>query len=94
MKRTLIKYLGITPLYLNSVPLKSRKIDVFATGSAIRGPKIDPIYYSDVVGKFLMEESETDISFIAEHIFYHFKSGKAGLQNINIAETGGKLIWL
>jgi ABC-type multidrug transport system ATPase subunit len=90
----LIKYLGITPLYLNSVALKSRKIDVFATGSAIRGPKIDPIYYSDVVGKFLMEESETDISFIAEHIFYHFKSGKAGLQNINIAETGGKLIGL
>jgi len=90
----LIKYLGITPLYLNSVPLKSRKIDVFATGSSIRGPKIEPIYYSDIVGKFLQEESETDISFIAEHIFYHFKSGKAGLQNINVAETGGKLIGL
>ena len=27
-------------------------------------------------------------------VFYHFKSGKAGLQNINIAETGGKLIGL
>jgi len=90
----LIKYLGITPLYLNSVPLKSRKIDVFATGSSIRGSKIEPIYYSDIVGKFLQEESDTDISFIAEHIFYHFKSGKAGLQNINIAETGGKLIGL
>ncbi|MBL7871754.1 MAG: ATP-binding cassette domain-containing protein [Cyclobacteriaceae bacterium] len=90
----LIKYLGITPLYLNSIPLKSRKIDVFPTGSAIRGSKIDPIYYSDVVGKFLFEESDSDISFISEHIFYHFKSGKAGLQNINIAETGGKLIGL
>jgi ABC transport system ATP-binding/permease protein len=90
----LIKYLGITPLYLNSIALKSRKIDVFATGSAIRGPKIEPIYYSDVVGKFLQEESETDISFLAEHIFYHFQSGKAGLQNINVAETGGKLIGL
>lgn len=90
----LIKYLGITPLYLNSVPLKSRKIDVFATGSSIRGTKIEPIYYSDVVGKFLFEESETDISFIGEHVFFHFKSGKAGLQNINIAETGGKLIGL
>ncbi|MBX2893988.1 MAG: ATP-binding cassette domain-containing protein [Cyclobacteriaceae bacterium] len=90
----LIKYLGITPLYLNSIPLKSRKIDVFATGSAIRGAKIEPIYYSDVVGKFLFEERETDISFIGEHVFYHFKSGKAGLQNINIAETGGKLIGL
>jgi ABC transport system ATP-binding/permease protein len=89
-----IKYLGITPLYLNTVLLKSRKIDVFPTGSAIRGSKIDTIYYSDVVSKFLMEEVEADISFVAEHVFYHFKSGKAGLQNINIAESGGKLIGL
>jgi ABC-type multidrug transport system ATPase subunit/uncharacterized tellurite resistance protein B-like protein len=89
-----IKYLGITPLYLNTVLLKSRKIDVFPTGSAIRGSKIETIYYSDIVSKFLFEESDTDVSFLAEHVFYHFKSGKAGLQNINVAETGGKLIGL
>src|SRR6185369_14834824 len=47
-----IKYLGITPLYLNSLPLKSRRVDVFPTGSTIRGSKIESIYYSDVVGKF------------------------------------------
>lgn len=89
-----IKYLGITPLTLNGVTLKSRKIDVFPTGSTIRGSKIEPIYYSDVVGKFLFEESDNEISFIADHLFYHFKSGRAGLQNVNIAETGGKLIGL
>ncbi|MFM9838758.1 MAG: ATP-binding cassette domain-containing protein [Cyclobacteriaceae bacterium] len=89
-----IKYLGITSLTLNSITLKSRKIDVFPTGSNIRGSKIDPIYYSDVVGKFLFEESENDISFVADHLFYHFKSGRAGLQNINVAETGSKLIGL
>lgn len=89
-----IKYLGITSLTLNGIALKSRKIDVFPTGSTIRGSKIEPIYYSDVVGKFLFEESETDISFEADHLFYHFKSGRAGLQNVNIAETGGKLIGL
>jgi ABC transport system ATP-binding/permease protein len=89
-----IKYLGITSLTLNGVTLKSRKIDVFPTGSTIRGSKIEPIYYSDVVGKFLFEESDNEISFIADHLFYHFKSGRAGLQNINIAETGGKLIGL
>ncbi|NOS56847.1 MAG: ATP-binding cassette domain-containing protein [Cyclobacteriaceae bacterium] len=89
-----IKYLGITPLTLNGVTLKSRKIAVFPTGSTIRGSKIEPIYYSDVVGKFLFEESDNEISFIADHLFYHFKSGRAGLQNVNIAETGGKLIGL
>jgi len=87
-----IKYLGISTLYLNSIPLKSRKIDVFPTGSTIRGSKVDTIYYSDIVGKFLHEQSDKEISLVAEHIFYHFKSGRAGLQNINIAERGGKLI--
>ena len=87
-----IKYLGITSLFLNSVPLKSRKIDVFPTGSTIRGSKIDPIYYSDVVSKFLTEADKSTITLVGEHVFYHFKSGRAGLQNINIAEQGGKLI--
>ncbi len=89
-----VKYLGITSLYLNSQPLKSRKLDIFPTGSTIRGSKIEPIYYSDIVGKFLFEESDTEISFIAEHIFYHFKSGRAGLQNVTVSERGGKLIGL
>lgn len=89
-----VKYLGITNLYLNSQALKSRKVDIFPTGSTIRGSKIEPIYYSDVVGKFLFEESGTEISFVAEHIFYHFKSGRAGLQNVTVTEKGGKLIGL
>jgi ABC-type multidrug transport system ATPase subunit len=90
----LIKYLGITTLYLNSILLKSRKIDIFPTGSTIRGDKVGPIYYSDIIGKFLIDEHHSKITFTADHIFYHFKSGRAGLQNVNIAEQGGKLIGL
>ncbi|MBL7857487.1 MAG: ATP-binding cassette domain-containing protein [Cyclobacteriaceae bacterium] len=89
-----IKYLGISTLYLNSILLKSRKVDIFPTGSTIRGDKVETIYYSDIIGKFLIGESQLKISFSADHIFYHFKSGKAGLQNVNIAEHGGKLIGL
>lgn len=87
-----IKYLGISVIYLNSIPLKSRRIDVFPTGSTIRGDKIESIYYSDIIGKFLIGESQSKITFTADHLFYHFKSGKAALQNINIAEHEGKLI--
>lgn len=87
-----IKYLGITTLYLNNILLKSRRVDVFPTGSTIRGDKIQSIYYSDIVGRFLSEGSKTHITFTAEHLFYHFRSGRAGLQNINVAEQGGKLI--
>jgi ABC transport system ATP-binding/permease protein len=89
-----IKYLGITTLYLNSILLKSRKVDIFPTGSTIRGDKIESIYYSDVVGRFLVGESRSPITFTADHLFYHFKSGRAGLQNVNIGEQGGKMIGL
>ena len=89
-----VKYLGITSLYINSQPFKSRKVEVFPTGSTFRGSKIDTIYYSDIVGKFLQEESGSEISFVAEHIFYHFKTGRAGLQNVTVSEKGGKLIGL
>ena len=89
-----IKYLGITTLYLNSQLLKSRRVDIFPTGSTIRGNKIETVYYSDIVGKFLTDESQTHITFSADHVFYHFRSGRAGLQNVNIAEHGGKLIGL
>lgn len=89
-----IKYLGISTLYLNSILLKSRKVDVFPTGSTIRGNKIESIYYSDIVGRFLTGESQSTVTFTADHLFYHFRSGRAGLQNISIAEKGGKLIGL
>ncbi|MFN7236050.1 MAG: ATP-binding cassette domain-containing protein [Cyclobacteriaceae bacterium] len=89
-----IRYLGITPMFLNGIPLKSRKIDIFPTGSTIRGSKIEPVYYSDVTSKFLIEDQDAKVTFVAEHVFYHFKSGRAGLQNINLAEKGGKLIGL
>ena len=87
-----VKYLGISDLTLNGVPLKSRQISIFPTGSTIRGNKISSIYYSDVVSRFLHESSETRLSFTANHISYKFKSGYVGLQDIHISEEGGKLI--
>ena len=87
-----IKYLGISTLYLNGIQLKSRMIDIFPTGSTIRGNKIDTIYYSDIVSRFLVGQVETNLTLTAEHIFYHFKSGRAGLQNVSISVEGGNLI--
>lgn len=87
-----VKYLGISGLYLNSILLRSRKIEVFPAGSTIRGDKIETIYYSDVVGKFRVGQVTSSITFTADHLFYHFKSGRAAIQNINLAEKEGKLI--
>lgn len=89
-----MKYNGKSSLYLNSVPIKSGMIHMFSIGSTIRGEKIQPIYYSDVVSGFAEHEADTKISFIAKNIGYRFKGGNIGLRNINIQEESGKLIGL
>ncbi|ELR73207.1 ABC-2 type transporter family [Fulvivirga imtechensis AK7] len=89
-----IKYQGNSDLYLNGVPLKSGKKSVLAIGSTLRAEKTAPIYYGDVISKFIKKGSEKRISFEAKHISYKFKGGKLGLRNINIAEESGRLVGL
>jgi len=87
-----VKYLGISDITLNGVPLKSRQISIFPTGSTLRGNTIPSIYYSDIISCFLSEETPIKISFLADNISYNFKSGDVGLSNIVISEEGGKLV--
>jgi len=87
-----IKYLGRAATYLNGVPLKNNKGLVFSTGSTIRAYRTEPIYYSDVVGKFLTAKTHQKIVFRAENISYKFPDGVLGLKGISIFEESGKLI--
>jgi len=87
-----VKYLGISALTLNGLNLRSRKTYVFPTGSTIRGQKMRPIFYSEIVSEFLFSGENTQLSFVAKDISYSFKSGYEALHKINIAEEGGKLI--
>ncbi len=87
-----IKYLGKTTVYLNGVPLKNNKGVVFSTGSTIRAYRTEPIYYSDVVGKFLITKSQQKIVFKAEKVYYKFPDGALGLRDISIYEESGKLV--
>jgi ABC-type multidrug transport system ATPase subunit/uncharacterized tellurite resistance protein B-like protein len=89
-----IKYIGNTDLYLNGVPMRKNKIGIFSTGSTIRGDKMNPVYYSDVVSHFMQSDNDTKITFEASDIHFKFKNGKLGLREINIKEESGKLIGL
>lgn len=88
----LLKYIGQTDLYLNSLRITDHHIYPFPIGSSIRAENIKPIYYSDVVGLFLNENTEVRISFEAYNIWYKFPTGQIGLRNISIAEGAGQLI--
>ncbi|MCH8233361.1 MAG: ATP-binding cassette domain-containing protein [Bacteroidetes bacterium] len=89
-----LKYLGSAELLLNNIILISGQIKVFPAGSVIRGRRMEPVYYSDIVSVFLKHTTENPISFKASDIFFKFPNGNLGLRDINISEKSGRLVGL
>jgi len=85
-------YFGKSVLYLqghNVIPATGYILD---HGSIIKGPKISPLYYSDIVAKFLVSPTQDKITFTAENINYRFKNSSNGIQNFSFCEESGNLI--
>jgi ABC-type multidrug transport system ATPase subunit len=88
----ILKMLGNQELMLNGQAIVSERIYILTPGSSLRSTKVKPIYYSDIISRFLADSSHSKISFVAKDLEFKFKSGKLGLRNINVAEESGKLI--
>ncbi len=88
----ILRYYGDSQLFLNGVGVKPNGVYVLTHGSSIRNSKIQPIYYSDIISRFMQDKTSARITFVAEDLQYKFKSGRLGLQNLNFAEESGKLI--
>ncbi|WP_066759872.1 ATP-binding cassette domain-containing protein [Crocinitomix algicola] len=86
------KYLGNGALNLNGQPIRPNRHMILNQGSSIRSSKVSPIYYSDIIGQFLSDETQQKIVFKAEDVVYRFKGGKIGLHNFNFAEEAGSLL--
>lgn len=87
-----LKYTGDEYLFLNGLILRNRSIYLFAKGSTVKLPKGKPIYYSDVVSRYLEDTTFSKISYTASGIEYRFPNGDIGLRDINFSENHGKLI--
>ncbi|MBT6515963.1 MAG: ATP-binding cassette domain-containing protein [Crocinitomicaceae bacterium] len=87
-----MRYQGKSDLYLNGQVLPPNRNFILNQGSSIRSSRVKPIYYSDIIGRFLSDDSTAKINFKTDGIQYHFKGGKVGLHPINFSEDSGKLI--
>ncbi|HTA60964.1 MAG TPA: ATP-binding cassette domain-containing protein [Bacteroidia bacterium] len=87
-----LKLVGTQELVLNGQALTPNKVYILTPGSSLRSAKVKPIYYSDIISKFLADKSSTVVSFQAVDLEYKFPGGKLGLRGININEESGKLI--
>jgi ABC transport system ATP-binding/permease protein len=86
------RHFGSEELSLNGQIVSNERHHVLNQGSAIRTTKSVPIYYSDVISRFLNDGNREKISFKVDHLQFHFKGGKVGLHEINFNEQSGKLI--
>jgi ABC transport system ATP-binding/permease protein len=87
-----LRIYGNLELIMNGQGISKERVHIFTPGSSIRSSKIKPIYYSDVISRFLSDESQLKITFEVKNLEYKFKGGKLGLRDVNINEESGKLI--
>ncbi len=88
----LFRYFGEEELYLNGHITSFDKVYVLTQGSAIRSPNMNPIYYSDIINAFYINELDNKIQFVANNVEYEFKGGIKGLNNISFIEESGSLV--
>lgn len=86
------RYTGKEELFLNGLGINNKSIYLFASGSTIKLPKGKPIYYSDVVTRFLADIHLCKISYHCNNVYYKFPTGTYGVENVTFGEEQGKLI--
>lgn len=87
-----MKYFGQTELQLNSQLIKAKKTYVITQGSSLRSSKVNTVYYSDLINKFLSDSKVKKTTFKVNDVTYKFKNGNIGLNQLTIEEESGKLI--
>lgn len=88
----LFRYFGSETLFINGQPVRTSTVNLFSPGSSIRTSGITPIYYSDVVARFMRDTVDHDLVFEVDGIEYFFPGGKQGLHPLNIRERTGQLL--
>lgn len=86
------RYLGQEQITLNGQVVPNKRQHIFTPGSSIRTPKIQTIYYSDIISRFLNDDDSKKIVFKANDVVYKFPNDEIGLHNIDFEENSGRLI--
>ncbi len=79
-------------LTIEGNPVIPGRFYAFKEGSIIRGPRISPVYYTDIASGFIDENLSPSFIFSAEKIEFRFKNSTNGLHRFSFVEKSGQLI--
>ncbi|MFZ4520261.1 MAG: ATP-binding cassette domain-containing protein [Bacteroidales bacterium] len=88
----LCRYLGTDELLLNGHTIFPYRSFLFDKGYILKSQKINPVYYSDIVSKFLFPGENAHIVYTAREIEFHFRNSKNGIQPFSFQAVSGELI--
>ncbi len=86
------KYLGDQEAFLNGLNVHKGVVYLFASGSTLRLPVGQPIYYSDISSHYMADRSTEKITLEADNLNYIFPGGVTGLHNISFSAQQGNLV--
>jgi ABC-type multidrug transport system ATPase subunit len=79
-------------LTIEGNPVIPGRFYAFREGSIIRGPRISPVYYTDIASGFIDAELSTPFVFSGDEIEFKFKNSNNGLHRFSFNEKSGQLI--
>jgi ABC-type multidrug transport system ATPase subunit len=88
----LLKIFGENDFFLNSRLIKPNRAYIFGVGSVLRNAKIDPIYYSSIVGAFFQSSKRVSVRLLAQNLSYKYKGSNDGLYPFTFEAESGQLI--
>ena len=86
------RYIGKSKMFLNSTPVIPERTYVFNNGSALRGAKMTPVYFSDILSVFVKDSATEKLVIQANKVTYNFPSGGIGLHEFSFKERTGRLV--
>ncbi|MCU4164937.1 ATP-binding cassette domain-containing protein [Carboxylicivirga caseinilyticus] len=86
------KFKGSHDLYMNGQLVNEQRVQILRPGSSLRNKRIEPIFYSDVIGQFVDDSITAPIDFTCSNVEYHFNKKSIGLRKTNFSSRSGKLV--
>ena len=87
-----VKYIDTAEAFLNGLSMHTGVIYIFASGSTLRLPVGQPVYYSDIVTRFQADLDHEKITLEADQLSYLFPGRITGLKDISFSAQQGNLV--
>ena len=87
-----VKYLDQAEAFLNGLSMRPGVVYIFTSGSTLRLPVGQPVYYSDMASRFQSGLDQEKITLEADHLSYLFPGKVTGLKEISFTARQGNLV--